>query len=99
MTWIHPLSPDVDETADVLGGKAHGLVVLQRLGLPVPPGFVISPRHAAPSSAPGGCPMASMQSWRPPSPISKPPPGVPSADRSGRWQCRSVPAAVCRCPA
>jgi pyruvate,orthophosphate dikinase len=42
MTWIHPLSPDVDETADVLGGKAHGLVVLQRLGLPVPPGFVIS---------------------------------------------------------
>jgi pyruvate,orthophosphate dikinase len=42
MTWIHPLSPDVDETADVLGGKAHGLVMLQRLGLPVPPGFVIS---------------------------------------------------------
>jgi pyruvate,orthophosphate dikinase len=42
MTWIHPLSPAVDETADVLGGKAHGLVMLQRLGLPVPPGFVIS---------------------------------------------------------
>jgi pyruvate,orthophosphate dikinase len=42
MTWISPLSADVDETADVLGSKAHGLVVLQRLGLPVPPGFVIS---------------------------------------------------------
>ncbi|MFL5882690.1 MAG: PEP/pyruvate-binding domain-containing protein, partial [Actinomycetota bacterium] len=42
MRWIHPLSPEVEETAEVLGGKAHGLVVLQRLGLPVPPGFVIS---------------------------------------------------------
>lgn len=42
MTWIHPLSAEVKETADILGSKAHGLVVLRRLGLPVPPGFVIS---------------------------------------------------------
>lgn len=42
MTWIHPLAAGVEETAEVLGGKAHGLVVLQRLGLPVPPGFVIN---------------------------------------------------------
>jgi pyruvate,orthophosphate dikinase len=41
MTWVHPLSPEVEEPAEVLGGKAHGLVVLRRLGLPVPPGFVI----------------------------------------------------------
>ncbi|MEU4770763.1 pyruvate, phosphate dikinase [Micromonospora sp. NPDC023644] len=41
MTWIHPLSAEVGESADVLGGKGHGLVVLRRLGLPVPPGFVI----------------------------------------------------------
>ncbi|TDD81913.1 pyruvate, phosphate dikinase [Actinomadura rubrisoli] len=41
MTWIHPLSADVEETASTLGGKGHGLVVLRRLGLPVPPGFVI----------------------------------------------------------
>ncbi|WP_433466616.1 pyruvate, phosphate dikinase [Spirillospora sp. CA-128828] len=41
MTWIHPISADVEEGADVLGGKGHGLVVLRRLGLPVPPGFVI----------------------------------------------------------
>ena len=41
MTWVHPLSPEVQEPAEVLGGKAHGLVVLRRLGLPVPPGFVI----------------------------------------------------------
>ncbi|MEH1100484.1 pyruvate, phosphate dikinase [Micromonospora sp. CPCC 205561] len=41
MSWIHPLSAGVDATADVLGGKGHGLVVLRRLGLPVPPGFVI----------------------------------------------------------
>ncbi|MFJ7423106.1 pyruvate, phosphate dikinase [Streptomyces uncialis] len=42
MTWIHPLSAEVEESVDVLGAKAHGLVVLRRLGLPVPPGFVIS---------------------------------------------------------
>lgn len=42
MTWIHPLSPDVGQTADTLGGKAHGLIQLVRLGLPVPPGFVIT---------------------------------------------------------
>jgi pyruvate, orthophosphate dikinase len=41
MSWIHPLSPETAEPADVLGGKAHGLVALRRLGLPVPPGFVI----------------------------------------------------------
>jgi pyruvate,orthophosphate dikinase len=41
MSWIHPLAPEVREPAGVLGGKAHGLVVLRRLGLQVPPGFVI----------------------------------------------------------
>jgi pyruvate, orthophosphate dikinase len=41
MTWIHPLAAETEEPADILGGKAHGLVVLLRLGLPVPPGFVI----------------------------------------------------------
>ncbi|NEA27095.1 PEP/pyruvate-binding domain-containing protein [Actinomadura bangladeshensis] len=44
MTWIHPLAPETRESADVLGGKGHGLVVLRRLGLPVPPGFVIGTR-------------------------------------------------------
>ncbi|MEU0992088.1 pyruvate, phosphate dikinase [Streptomyces sp. NPDC005953] len=42
MNWIHPLAAEVDEPADVLGGKAHGLVVLRRLRLPVPPGFIIT---------------------------------------------------------
>ncbi|MBO2454182.1 pyruvate, phosphate dikinase [Actinomadura barringtoniae] len=42
MTWIHPLSPETDETPSTIGGKAHGLIVMKRLGLPVPPGFVIS---------------------------------------------------------
>jgi pyruvate,orthophosphate dikinase len=41
MRWIYPLSPEREEPADVLGGKARGLVALRRLGLPVPPGFVI----------------------------------------------------------
>ncbi|PSL00556.1 pyruvate,orthophosphate dikinase [Murinocardiopsis flavida] len=42
MRWIRPLSAQVAETAETLGGKAHGLVVLHRLGLPVPAGFVIT---------------------------------------------------------
>jgi pyruvate,orthophosphate dikinase len=42
MTWIYPLAAQVAETANVLGGKGYGLIVLHRLGLPVPPGFVIS---------------------------------------------------------
>jgi pyruvate,orthophosphate dikinase len=41
MTWIHPLDAATREPADVLGGKGHGLIVMRRLGLPVPPGFVI----------------------------------------------------------
>ncbi|MEE6261882.1 pyruvate, phosphate dikinase [Plantactinospora sonchi] len=41
MRWIHPLTAELDAPADVLGAKAAGLVLLRRLGLPVPPGFVI----------------------------------------------------------
>lgn len=41
MNWVHPLSAEVTETEDVIGAKAHGLILLRRLGLPVPPGFVI----------------------------------------------------------
>lgn len=37
----YPLAPEVTASADVLGAKAHGLITLLRLGLPVPPGFVI----------------------------------------------------------
>jgi pyruvate,orthophosphate dikinase len=42
MKWIHPLAVSVTQSADVIGGKAYGLILLDRLGLPVPPGFVIS---------------------------------------------------------
>ena len=42
MRYIHPLSAEVEETPEVLGAKAHGLIMLRRLGLPVPAGFVIS---------------------------------------------------------
>lgn len=42
MTWVHRLSAELTEPAEVIGGKAHGLAVLCRLGLPVPPGFVIT---------------------------------------------------------
>ena len=42
MKWIRPLSAQIDEPAEVVGGKAHGLLLLHRLGLPVPPAFVIT---------------------------------------------------------
>jgi pyruvate, orthophosphate dikinase len=42
MRWTYPLSAEVELPAELIGGKAHGLVVLRRLGLPVPAGFVIS---------------------------------------------------------
>ena len=42
MSPIHRLSPAEPAGADVLGGKGHGLVTMMRLGLPVPPGFVIA---------------------------------------------------------
>ncbi|TDD61726.1 pyruvate, phosphate dikinase [Actinomadura darangshiensis] len=44
MNRIHPLAAGTGASADVLGGKGHGLVVLRRLGLPVPAGFVIDTR-------------------------------------------------------
>ncbi|WP_051570843.1 PEP/pyruvate-binding domain-containing protein [Cryptosporangium arvum] len=40
MRWIRSLPADDDPT--VVGAKAHGLSVLHRLGLPVPPGFVLT---------------------------------------------------------
>ncbi|MGW0762353.1 pyruvate, phosphate dikinase [Streptomyces sp. NPDC002814] len=42
MRWIRTISAETQETAETLGGKARGLVVLHRLGLPVPAGFVIT---------------------------------------------------------
>jgi len=42
MKWIRTISAQTEETAQTLGGKALGLVLLHRLGLPVPPGFVIT---------------------------------------------------------
>jgi pyruvate,orthophosphate dikinase len=41
VSHLHALSPELDAGVELLGGKGHGLVVLLRLGLPVPAGFVI----------------------------------------------------------
>ncbi|MBB5085182.1 pyruvate, phosphate dikinase [Nonomuraea endophytica] len=40
--WVRPLSARSEESARDVGAKARGLVVLHRLGLPVPPGFVVT---------------------------------------------------------
>ncbi|MEV0049022.1 pyruvate, phosphate dikinase [Saccharopolyspora shandongensis] len=42
MRWIRTISAQVEETAKTLGSKAHGLVLLHRLGLRVPAGFVVT---------------------------------------------------------
>ncbi|MEV6592548.1 pyruvate, phosphate dikinase [Streptomyces acidicola] len=40
--WIRTISAQAEETAETLGSKALGLVLLHRLGLPVPAGFIIT---------------------------------------------------------
>ncbi|MGW6441771.1 PEP/pyruvate-binding domain-containing protein [Lentzea sp. NPDC055074] len=42
MDWVRHLSATLDEPPEVVGGKAHGLVLLHRLGLPVPAGVVVT---------------------------------------------------------
>lgn len=43
MTFVHALTAAGDPPSPaLLGAKAHGLITLMALGLPVPPGFVIS---------------------------------------------------------
>ncbi|TDB95751.1 pyruvate, phosphate dikinase [Nonomuraea longispora] len=42
MRWIRTLSARTEEGPQTLGAKAHGLVTLHRLGLPVPAGFVVT---------------------------------------------------------
>ncbi|WP_336205752.1 pyruvate, phosphate dikinase [Nonomuraea sp. LPB2021202275-12-8] len=42
MKWIRQISAQVEESAETLGAKAHGLVALHRLELPVPAAFVVT---------------------------------------------------------
>jgi pyruvate,orthophosphate dikinase len=42
MGWVRRLSAELGEPPEVVGGKAHGLVLLHRLGLPVPAGVVVT---------------------------------------------------------
>jgi pyruvate,orthophosphate dikinase len=42
MKWIRPLTAAVEDGREILGSKAYGLIVGLRLGLPIPPGFVIT---------------------------------------------------------
>ncbi|GAA0477133.1 hypothetical protein Aca07nite_85630 [Actinoplanes capillaceus] len=56
MSDLHALSADLALDASVIGGKAHGLVALLRLGLPVPPGFVIPTARCRSFLETGGLP-------------------------------------------
>ncbi|MFI0469783.1 pyruvate, phosphate dikinase [Saccharopolyspora sp. 5N102] len=42
MRWIRTISAQAEEPAETLGSKARGLVLLHRLGLRVPAGFVVT---------------------------------------------------------
>ncbi|MCO1654160.1 PEP/pyruvate-binding domain-containing protein [Pseudonocardia humida] len=42
MRWVRPLAADLADPVGVIGAKAGGLVLLRRLGLPVPEGFVVT---------------------------------------------------------
>ncbi|MCX2955291.1 PEP/pyruvate-binding domain-containing protein [Lentzea sp. NEAU-D7] len=42
MGWVRRLSGALGEPPEVVGGKAHGLVLLHRLGLPVPAAVVVT---------------------------------------------------------
>ncbi|MFD9700123.1 PEP/pyruvate-binding domain-containing protein [Lentzea sp. NPDC059081] len=42
MAWMTRLHAGLALPPEVIGGKAHGLVLLHRLGLPVPAGFVVT---------------------------------------------------------
>ncbi|HEX7305806.1 PEP/pyruvate-binding domain-containing protein [Lentzea sp.] len=42
MAWLRRLHAGLDEPRELIGGKAHGLVLLHRLGLPVPAAHVIT---------------------------------------------------------
>jgi pyruvate,orthophosphate dikinase len=65
VVWVHRLSAENEQPADVLGAKAYGLNVLCRLGLPVPPGFVISTLACRAFLADGRCRAAWPRSSRP----------------------------------
>ncbi|SFR04370.1 pyruvate, orthophosphate dikinase [Lentzea waywayandensis] len=42
MEWVRHLSAALAEPPEVVGGKAHGLALLHRLGVPVPAGVVVT---------------------------------------------------------
>ncbi|MGZ3145792.1 PEP/pyruvate-binding domain-containing protein [Lentzea chajnantorensis] len=42
MGWVRTVSADLHEPPEVVGGKAHGLALLHRLGLPVPAAVVVT---------------------------------------------------------
>lgn len=56
MRWVRPLDPAVTDGPGDIGGKAHGLITLQRLGLPVPPGFVVTTAACRAFRRQGGLP-------------------------------------------
>lgn len=56
MKWIRRISAQVEDSAETLGAKAHGLVTLHRLELPVPAAFVVTSEACRAFYREGGLP-------------------------------------------
>ena len=96
MTWVFALVDARD--ASLVGGKAANLGVMARdLGLPVPPGFVIS-TAACRAYLAGGWPEALDDEIREGMAALKPPSGAASAIWRIRCWSACARARPCRCP-
>jgi pyruvate,orthophosphate dikinase len=51
MLWLGPDAPDPEVTPEIAGSKAEGIWRMGRLGLPIPPAFVLSTRLCAEANA------------------------------------------------
>ena len=56
MTYVYDFAEGDKDQKDLLGGKGANLAEMTNLGLPVPPGFTITPRRAAPTCEAGDLP-------------------------------------------
>lgn len=56
MKWIRRISAQNEDSVEILGAKAHGLVTLHRLELPVPAAFVVTAEACRAFLSEGGLP-------------------------------------------
>ena len=98
MTWIRPISAQLEDPPELLGSKAHGLVALHRLGLPVPDAFVVTTEACREFLSAGRLPDGLMEEVATAVAGLESATGRTSEDRRRRWPCPSGPGPPRRCP-